>query len=713
MNAVLDFLFGWVVDLLYQGVIYVCMAIMVLVKSILTLIFDIANITFFTDTTINDLKTRVYIIIGVLMLFKITISCIQYLVNPDKAEDKENGFGGIIKRTIISVLLLALVPTIFSFAKYAQNAIVEALPKVILNQQENVDIDEIGESIAYTTTLGFFGYSSETCNNGSIGGLSGGSSNSTFSSTDDILANVKLIATDRCNNENRYKFNWLLCFPASIFLVLILVSMTIDVGIRVIKFGFLELIAPVPIASYIDPKTSKKSFDSWVHNSISVYVDLFIRLGVIYLILYLFLLLIPSFQSSFVLNDGTKLSWGRSMLVNVAIIISLFMFAKNAPKFICDVLGIKDSGSLKDMFKRAGGLAGTGLGALRTGYSNYKTQRARLAGKDVKGVKNVANSLRSAIAGAGSALGRGGFSSLRGKGFKDSFNSASRAINSRDQRNSRLDNLYSTDVPKYNPDGTRNEKYYGRLDYAKDKFNTAMGIPSSPGYTKFVYDKIDQIAQAAAAEKSFGATKMLETPNDYWIKASDGHRYTIATARSYSDIKVGTVTTKPNGTVGEWTVEDQANAQQIQQEVEKATSYVKTAHLYAKDDPTATMNHQKTILAIENNRDVFNDPSIVDTIVSSSKKLKEKTEKDPKLFHDAEFGRRMCNIKGIDDLLTILNMKPTLGGKIDTSKEAAEDYAKAVEFTKSLFEDIRTQKYATAQAAEEREKKTQQAKKDK
>ena len=66
----------------------------------------------------------------------------------------------------------------------------------------------------------------------------------------------------------------------------------------------------------------------------------------------------------------------------------------------------------------------------------------------------------------------------------------------------------------------------------------------------------------------------------------------------------------------------------------------------------------------------------------------------------------MCNIKGIDDLLSILNMKP------GSSKEDAEDYAKAVEFTKSLFEEIRTDKYATAQAADERQKKTQQAKND-
>ena len=180
----------WIVNLLLTGVIYVCSLILGLVKSILLLIFDISNITFFSDDIIGELATRVYIIVGVLMLFKITISCIQYLVNPDKADDKENGFGGIIKRALLAVVMLAFVPAVFNLAKEAQNAIVVALPKIILGQENVTEIDDMGEKIAYTTALGFFGYSSESCNDGSIGGLSNSGSNPAFSSIDDIKDNA-------------------------------------------------------------------------------------------------------------------------------------------------------------------------------------------------------------------------------------------------------------------------------------------------------------------------------------------------------------------------------------------------------------------------------------------------------------------------------------------------------------------------------------------
>ena len=418
-----------VVDWLYSGVITICMWILSLVKTILNLIFDIANISFFSEDVIGSIATRVYIIVGVLMLFKITISCIQYLISPDKAEDKENGFGGIIKRALISIALLALVPSIFNFAKSAQNAILDALPKVILGQENTSNIDEIGENIAYTTTLSFFGYSSEQCNDGSIGGLEGANSNPTFSSIDDILKNVREVTTAKCNGEKRYSFNWLLCIPAAIFLVVILVSMTVDVGIRVIKFGFLEIIAPIPVASYIDPKTSKKSFDSWVHNSISVYADLFIRLGVIYLVLHLFMILLPSFSDKFILNDGTELTWGRSMLVNVAIIISLILFAKNAPKFICEVLGIKGDGNIGDMFKRAGGLAGAGLSLGRDTKAAYENKLAKLKKANGGSLKagDKAKALKTALKTGGSSL-KGSASALAGgKGFKDVMSSSKSA----------------------------------------------------------------------------------------------------------------------------------------------------------------------------------------------------------------------------------------------------------------------------------------------
>lgn len=64
------------------------------------------------------------------MLFKIIISFIQILINPDKMDDKEQGVGNILMRVVISLLLIVLVPSIFSLARQLQSYIIPIIPKV-------------------------------------------------------------------------------------------------------------------------------------------------------------------------------------------------------------------------------------------------------------------------------------------------------------------------------------------------------------------------------------------------------------------------------------------------------------------------------------------------------------------------------------------------------------------------------------------------------
>ena len=131
-----------------------------------------------------------------------------------------------------------------------------------------------------------------------------------------------------------------------------------------------------------------------------------------------------------------------------------------------------------------------------------------------------------------------------------------------------------------------------------------------------------------------------------------------------------------------WTVEDRANALQIQQTVEKTTSYVKTAELIRKKDATALMNHQKTILAIKNHRDMFTDPEIMKAIIDgfATKGITDDVSTPEKLLH-------------------LLENMPS------------DDYksGKILDAMKTSFENIRTAQYAKAQAADARAKKTQQA----
>lgn len=686
-------------------IIDLCMAIMGFVKTLLNLIFDIANISFFSEDVISELFTRAYIVVGIIMVFKIVISCIQYLINPDKIDDKESGFGGIVKRTIISVLLLALVPTLFDFAKSAQNAIVETLPKLILGQEGNYDLDTIGDTLAFTTTRAFFNYTSDACNDNSIGDSlnSNAGNNATFNSIDDILKDSVKISTATCNGGKRYDFQFYFLLPVGIYLIFILVSMALDVATRVIKFGFLELIAPIPIASYIDPKSSKKSFDSWVHNSISIYADLFIRLGIIYLVLYLFMILLPSFSTEFVLNDGTKLSTSRSLLVNVAIIIALLMFAKNAPKFICDVLGIKDGGNYSDMFKRATGIAGAGYAGLRAARSNYTTQKERWLGKGAGKATQVAQGLRSAAAGFGSASARGLKSAaLDGKGFRDVNRSALAASNkARDARIDREDNLYGDD--------------YNWFSYRHDVKRAKLGIPSGDEFVKIRYDAMKNIAKMAADAKGHGTGKMNETPSWYDVKLGNDEsekiikevtgfdKFSMADIRNLKQTAVnnGNQITDAHGKKIKLNDRQLSALDDVVQKIEKRTSYLKEAHMMSSGDPAATGYLGSIELAIKTNASMFTDKDTIDAI-------NDKLEK--------KLGRRVANANDLLSALKELKYDKSLEKKPDEGTPEYNNWLLEIEKRadiltgfKDAFEEVEKLQKIPAQIADERAKKAQKA----
>ena len=74
----------------------------------------------------------------------------------------------------------------------------------------------------------------------------------------------------------------------SVIPLILLLYITVKIGIRMIKMFVLEMIAPVPVMSYIDPKSAKDgAFASWLKQLISTFFDLFIRLGVVYIFVIL------------------------------------------------------------------------------------------------------------------------------------------------------------------------------------------------------------------------------------------------------------------------------------------------------------------------------------------------------------------------------------------------------------------------------------------
>lgn len=415
-------LFGWLDSVAYF-----------LFSSVMQLIFDIISVT--SDPAFNNfyngIHSRIYAIIAIYMLFKITISLLTYLVNPDSMNDKERGVGKMATRVIVALVMLIAFPNAFTFINKIQPHIIEAIPRVILGTETTSSSDssgsdlssqmgDIGKQIAFDTYNGvWFNDNCADSDNTDAGKC--------FAYTDDSGKATVAVAVDHINDaadgdSGQYRYNYypLVGFVTALIMTIILLGYCVDISIRVFKLIILQIIAPIPIISYIDPKSSKDgAFSKWLKMVGSVYLDVFIKLAIIYFILLVISELITSGTiANLTLSLFGKQGTFRSGMVMVALVMGLFFFAKEAPKFIADALGVKmsENSHLFGGLSKIAAAATLGAGAIGSGIASG---RSSFMSDDANGknhnVGRILKNVGAGIVGAASGLGTGANAALNAK----------------------------------------------------------------------------------------------------------------------------------------------------------------------------------------------------------------------------------------------------------------------------------------------------------
>ena len=180
-------------------------------------------------------------------------------------------------------------------------------------------------------------------------------------------------------------YNGFISMIVAFVFVFILLSFTVEVAIRGVKLAVLRLLAPIPIISYMDPKGSKDSaFNAWVKTLTSTYIDLFVRLAAVYFVIFLIQDMITN---GIVIKHG---SGALGVISWIIIWIALFIFAKQAPKFVRKIFGLKEDGGtgLFSGFSQilSAGAVGAGLvgGAISNGIATAgKLKRNENIGKRI------------------------------------------------------------------------------------------------------------------------------------------------------------------------------------------------------------------------------------------------------------------------------------------------------------------------------------------
>ncbi len=403
-----------------------------LLKPVLQGVFDLSSLTI-SSNLLNGVYTRIYVIVGIFMAFKLGFNFFKYIIDPDSLTDgKDKSLGKLLTNTVIMLAALIMLPIILfstdgreSLVSRAERAFLPMLPRIILGTDVNTtpeSLSKAGDAMATTVMSAFFAPSenlSEYCNIDS-------KKYPEIKSLDDVgkYLHSKCPAKNSSGGYSEYyiyTYNGVASTIVGGLLVVMFLGITINVAKRIFKLIILEVLAPIPIMTLIDTKSASSGmFSKWMSSFISVFFDLFIQYGIVYIGIYFIQLIV----NKGLFSNMSSITGFRGAYIVVALIIGVIYFAKEAPKFIQDALGLKGTGSMGSIFGNAMGVLGLGTmaaGSIRGGVNRLRASfendaRNGRPHSPLNLAKNVGAGLFGMASGATTGAGVWAWNSFRGKG---------------------------------------------------------------------------------------------------------------------------------------------------------------------------------------------------------------------------------------------------------------------------------------------------------
>lgn len=386
--------------LMADGVLYS------LVNNLYQVFLILAKFKIFSEGDIAPFVRRMYSIIGVVMLFLLAYDLLKNIVNPaGKGKDTTaKTVGSVVK----AIVLLAIVPSLFDLAYDVQIAVLNynTIGKIIIGpdglqtgskaKTPSEVIDEGGITMALGVIKAFI-----VPNNGSAE-----KTNLTDYNNMTLEDLWQRIQEDRSFHHLRYlapstsadspviEYQILACGAAAIYVIYLLISYCIALGLRVIKMAAYEIMAPIPIISSIIPG-KQDMLNKWIKVTLTTYAEVFLRVAILYLAVYIISMLSVAF------DNGTMFAGVGGFaktLVKAILFMGVIAFAKSAPDLISEITGISSknmSTGLKEQLKNgglftAGAMAG---GAVTGGVRNLvggisRGSKDRKAYREAKKIEN-------------------------------------------------------------------------------------------------------------------------------------------------------------------------------------------------------------------------------------------------------------------------------------------------------------------------------------
>lgn len=382
---------------------------------------EFVNINDFINLSnvLSRVSQVIYSFLAIFMFFRVSFSLLQWLVDPDKMADKELGAKKIVINVMICLFLIVAVPKVFEVAMNVQDKVIkENLIGQAIYGDENVKVNDVGETLA-RATWGLFIRPADNLIDANIfineTEVWDNYFNVSQGVNDDAEALLKLFGVLNSKTvivAGEYKLVYLFFISTivGLYLCWTFVKLAIDFAYRAIKMFMLQLLSPIAIISYIDPKSSKNGvFAKWLKETVKTYISLFVRIACYSIAALLMNEFVKSLYERETSTINKILIINGDTFISLIYILAIIAFVKNAPKFIDGILGTEISKGSETKF--ASDLLRGGLGAIGGAAAGA------IGGAVVAGRKNLPMG-RSVWEGAKKGL-TSGFSSAKKGSFID------------------------------------------------------------------------------------------------------------------------------------------------------------------------------------------------------------------------------------------------------------------------------------------------------
>lgn len=343
----------------------------------------ISEATIVNDAMIEKVTRRIYVILGIGMTFIIAYYLLNYIVDPDKINDKASGAGTIIKDIIIALVIMTMTPTLFTKLYAFQHTVITSgvISKIFLGGSENYDASSTNPGLtavqqgANEITVNVFsafvmpkdeGWSSLDCVN--VTNEDPQAMINYCNAYDKSLEDGKIAPFQKIiMDETHFRYWPLLSTVAGIGLAFFMLSFCINLAKRVGKMAVLQVLAPIPALLEIVPGT-KGTRKTWIDMLVKTYLEVFVFQLVIFVIMFLITLVPDAVRALFENFDGVGIL--VRVFTLVLLIFGLLQFAKEAPKMVMDLLGIKGTGVISAALKRGVNMAGVTGNAFASAFGN-------------------------------------------------------------------------------------------------------------------------------------------------------------------------------------------------------------------------------------------------------------------------------------------------------------------------------------------------------